>query len=160
MVTPVYLCFDSDLASSLFSVISNFGRSPFDKVITNRYKPNNLALSKRISAVRSVSFLLILVLVTSAFSVIYPQEKKIDPYELNLEELGKVVVTGSKKERLISSVTQKVDVINHQEINQIFCPKRNLSELIQYLPGASVQVLSRNDANWGAYGGIGPKYNT
>lgn len=160
MVTPVYLCFDSDLASSLFSVISNFGRSPFDKVITNRYKPNNLALSKRISAVRSVSFLLILCLVTSAFSVIYPQEKKIDPYELNLEELGKVVVTGSKKERLISSVTQKVDVINHQEINQIFCPKRNLSELIQYLPGASVQVLSRNDANWGAYGGIGPKYNT
>jgi outer membrane receptor protein involved in Fe transport len=29
-----------------------------------------------------------------------------------------------------------------------------------YKPGASVSALSRNDANWGTYGGIGPKYST
>ena len=32
--------------------------------------------------------------------------------------------------------------------------------MIARLPGASVSVLSRNDANWGTYGGIGPKYST
>ncbi|MCP4612212.1 MAG: TonB-dependent receptor [Planctomycetes bacterium] len=32
--------------------------------------------------------------------------------------------------------------------------------MIQYLPGASVKVLARNYPNWGAYGGIGPKYCT
>ncbi len=37
---------------------------------------------------------------------------------------------------------------------------RNLCELISRLPGTSVSVLSRNDANWGTYGGIGPKYST
>jgi iron complex outermembrane recepter protein len=37
---------------------------------------------------------------------------------------------------------------------------RNICEAISKLPGVSVSVLSRNDANWGTYGGIGPKYST
>jgi outer membrane receptor protein involved in Fe transport len=31
--------------------------------------------------------------------------------------------------------------------------------MFQYQPGTFVSVLSRNDANWGAYGSLGPKYN-
>ncbi|UCH15624.1 MAG: TonB-dependent receptor plug domain-containing protein, partial [Bacteroidales bacterium] len=80
---------------------------------------------------------------------------------MSLEEILKIeVVTSSKTPRLASDVTQKVDVITAHQINQIVSDKRNIAELIQYLPGASVKVLSRNDANWGAYGGIGPKYST
>ena len=37
---------------------------------------------------------------------------------------------------------------------------RNLAELMQYTSGQFVNVLSRNDANWGGYAGLGPKYNT
>ncbi|MDY0079534.1 MAG: TonB-dependent receptor [Ignavibacteriaceae bacterium] len=91
---------------------------------------------------------------------IYAQEKKIDPFDLSLEELGKLVVTSSKKARPASNVTQKVDVIAQNELEKLTTPHRNLAELIQYLPSSNVMVLSRNDANWGAYGGIGPKYNT
>ena len=70
------------------------------------------------------------------------------------------IVTASKTLRLSKEITQKVDIITSKQINQTVSGKGNISELIQYLPGASVKVLSRNDANWGAYGGIGPKYNT
>ncbi|MBI9036307.1 MAG: TonB-dependent receptor [Bacteroidales bacterium] len=79
------------------------------------------------------------------------------PFEdmLNLK-----VVTASKSEQFSSAVTQKVDVVTQRQIESMVSGNRNLAELIQYLPGASVKALSRNDANWGAYGGIGPKYNT
>ncbi len=85
--------------------------------------------------------------------------EKVDRYELSLEQLGQIAVISSKTPKLISDVTQKVDVITETQINRTLSNNRNLSELIQYLPGASVKVLSRNDVNWGAYGGIGPKYN-
>jgi outer membrane receptor protein involved in Fe transport len=88
------------------------------------------------------------------------ETKAVDPYELTLEQLGNTVITASKAPQAASKVTQKVDVITEQQINQIYLANRNISELIQYLTGASVRVLSRNDANWGAYGGIGPKYST
>ena len=34
-----------------------------------------------------------------------------------------------------------------------------MAEIFQYQPGTFASVLSRNDANWGSYGGLGPKYN-
>ncbi len=80
---------------------------------------------------------------------------------MSLEEILKIeVVTTSKTPRLASEVTQKIDIVTAHQINQMVSDKRNIVELIQYLPGASAKVLSRNDANWGAYGGIGPKYST
>ncbi len=84
----------------------------------------------------------------------------IDPYELSLEQLGKIVITASKTPQSTNKVTQKVDVVPEKLIKKIVQSNRNVAELIQYIPGAAVKVLSRNDANWGAYGGIGPKYNT
>lgn len=84
---------------------------------------------------------------------------RIDRYELSLEQLGQIAVISSKTPKLISDVTQKVDVITETQIKRTLMNNRNLAEVIQYLPGASVKVLSRNDVNWGAYGGIGPKYN-
>jgi outer membrane receptor protein involved in Fe transport len=69
-----------------------------------------------------------------------------------------VVVTAAKQEQDIGSVTQKIDVITQEEVKTIVTGNRNISETIMYKPGASVSALSRNDANWGTYGGIGPKY--
>ncbi|MFC1586052.1 TonB-dependent receptor plug domain-containing protein [Fibrobacterota bacterium] len=81
--------------------------------------------------------------------------------EMPLEELADIeVVTASKVPRQPSDITQKVDVVTRQQIDQTVSGNRNIAELIQYLPGASVKVLSRNYPNWGAYGGIGPKYST
>ncbi len=78
-----------------------------------------------------------------------------------LEDLLMVkIVTASKTERASQDITQKFDIISEKQFDEIIQDKRNIAELIQYSPGASVKVLSRNDANWGAYGGIGPKYST
>ncbi|NTW33295.1 MAG: TonB-dependent receptor [Bacteroidetes bacterium] len=84
------------------------------------------------------------------------QETKKDTTNL----LNEVVITGSKAPTQAGNVTQKIDVVNTKEIQNIISGNRNVAEAIQYLPGASVTVLSRNDANWGSYGGIGPKYST
>lgn len=112
--------------------------------------------------IKTLSFLFLIFI--SIWGEVYCQNKEpregIDPYELNLEQLGKIVITASKTPKLLSEVTQKVDVISRNQMSQIIVNNRNIVELIQYLPGASVKVLSRNDVNWGAYGGIGPKYST
>lgn len=76
---------------------------------------------------------------------------------LNLHE---VVVTTSKTPQSLSHLTQKMDVIDAREMEFMISGNRNLSELMLYKPGAFVSALSRNDANWGSYGGIGPKYST
>ncbi len=52
---------------------------------------------------------------------------------------------------------QKIDV---KEIETNVSGNRNVCEAIAGLPGASVSVPSRKDANWETYGGIGPKYST
>ncbi len=81
--------------------------------------------------------------------------------EMSISELLNIeIITSSKIPRFSSDITQKVDVVSGQQISTIISGNRNIAEFIQYLPGASVKVLSRNDANWGAYGGIGPKYST
>jgi outer membrane cobalamin receptor len=75
-------------------------------------------------------------------------------------DLKGVVITASKTPTPIGNVTQKIDVLEAPEMIPIVQGNINLTELLQYLPGSSVSVLSRNDANWGTYGGIGPKYFT
>ena len=75
-------------------------------------------------------------------------------------KLNEVVVTGSKTPQSIGNVTQKIDIIDSKEIESLVAGNRNVAEVIMYKPGASVSALSRNDANWGTYGGIGPKYST
>ncbi|HEY9123252.1 MAG TPA: TonB-dependent receptor, partial [Bacteroidales bacterium] len=75
-------------------------------------------------------------------------------------KLDEVVVTGSKTPQSIGNVTQKIDIIDSKEIGSLVSGNRNISEALMYKPGASVSALSRNDANWGTYGGIGPKYST
>jgi len=81
-------------------------------------------------------------------------------FQLNLDEFMNVVITPSKLPQLMGNVTQKVDLIDAREIETTVSGNRNICEVIAKLPGASVSILSRNDANWGTYGGIGPKYST
>jgi iron complex outermembrane recepter protein len=88
------------------------------------------------------------------------QENEKDIFQLSLEELGNIVVTPSKFLQSIGNVTQKIDVINSREIETSISGNNNICEIIEKLPGASITALSRNDANWGTYGGIGPKYST
>ncbi len=75
-------------------------------------------------------------------------------------DLNEVIVTASKTLQSAGNVTQKIDVIRSSELENLITGNRNLAEAIQYLPGNAVSVLSRNDANWGTYGGLGPKYST
>jgi len=88
------------------------------------------------------------------------QKAEQDLFQLSLKELMSVVVTPSKLPQAIGNVTQKVDVVSEDDIEATVLGNRNLCEAIARLPGASICVLSRNDANWGTYGGIGPKYST
>lgn len=76
------------------------------------------------------------------------------------DELGAIVVTASKVEKPQEQVTQKVNVITEDEIDFYVSGKGNISELLTFEPGVFVNVLSRNDANWGAVGGLQHKYNT
>ncbi len=81
-------------------------------------------------------------------------EKRPDPLRIQ------VVVTDSKVEQAQKQVTQKVLVLDSTDIERSSDSRRNAAELLQYQPGLFVSVLSRNDANWGSYGGLGPKYNS
>jgi outer membrane receptor protein involved in Fe transport len=74
----------------------------------------------------------------------------------SLKVLDLMVITGSKTPQSPGNVTQKIDVVSAKEIETTISGNRNVCEEIQKLPGAAVTVLSRNDANWGTYGGIGP----
>ena len=74
--------------------------------------------------------------------------------------IDEVVITGSKQYRSAGNVTQKIDVISSKTIESSIMGDNNIAEILQQEPGSSVSVLSRNDANWGTYSGIGPKYST
>ncbi|MFZ4523851.1 MAG: TonB-dependent receptor plug domain-containing protein, partial [Bacteroidales bacterium] len=74
--------------------------------------------------------------------------------------LKEVVITSSKSLQSLGNVTQKIEVIPAKTIENTISGNRNICDVLQNQPGASVSVLSRNDANWGTYGGIGPKYST
>jgi iron complex outermembrane recepter protein len=75
-------------------------------------------------------------------------------------KLPEVVVTDSKISQPQAKVTQQIEVIYAEDVDHQPVGNRNLAELLQYQPGLFVDVLSRNDANWGSFGGIGPKYST
>ena len=70
------------------------------------------------------------------------------------------VVTDSKIPQQQKNVTQKVLVLDATDFDGLTTANRNIAELLQYQPGVAATVLSRNDANWGSYGGLGPKYNS
>jgi len=77
----------------------------------------------------------------------------------DLYELKEILVTESKYPQDAREITHKIDIVD-EDLNHINLNNRNLSEAIKYLPGNFVNPLSRNDANWGSYGGLGPKYNS
>jgi outer membrane receptor protein involved in Fe transport len=83
------------------------------------------------------------------------QEKQAVSYSMN-----PIIVTATKVPQQEEFVTQKVDVIEREEFPDIPYDYGSISQLLTYQPGTFVNVLSRNDANWGSYGGLGPKYNT
>ena len=64
-------------------------------------------------------------------------------------EIGEIIVTANKINTSNRNVTQKVDVISSNEIQNLVAGNNNLAELITKAPGASISALSRNDANWG-----------
>jgi outer membrane receptor protein involved in Fe transport len=72
---------------------------------------------------------------------------------------GVVIVTASKLPDPQRNVTQQVSIVFSEDFDRIGTPQRNAAELMRYEPGMFVNPLSRNDANWGSYGGLGPKYN-
>jgi len=73
-------------------------------------------------------------------------------------QMDQMVVTASKVPESKGNVTQKIEVITLEETDSMVLTKGNLIEILQYQPGMAPSILSRNDANWGAAGGIGPKY--
>ena len=76
---------------------------------------------------------------------------------ISIEE---VVVTGSKIPQSPGNVTQKIDIIDSKQIQTLISANNNISEALMYRPGTSVSALSRNDANWGTFSGMGAKYCT
>ena len=100
--------------------------------------------------------LLILMLACNGFAQETAKEKK-DEKVYVLEE---VVVTEAKIAQPAKSITQKIDVITAEEVQTLTYGNRNVAEIFRYQPGTFVNPLSRNDANWGSYGGLGPKYNS
>ncbi len=74
--------------------------------------------------------------------------------------IDEITVTASKTPQSEGHATQKIDIIRNHEIEKMVSGNRNISEVLMYKPGASISPLSRNDANWGTYGGIGAKYST
>jgi outer membrane receptor protein involved in Fe transport len=87
-----------------------------------------------------------------------PIDKFIDV--LSLDDLHNIVVTDAKVAQAKESVTQKILVMNDAEFERLTDYNRNIAELLRYSAGQYVNVLSRNDANWGSHSGLGPKYNT
>ncbi len=74
--------------------------------------------------------------------------------------LEDVIVTATKTAKARGNVTQKVDVISKEELDQKILGNGNLAETVSHLPGAYVNVLARNQPNWGSVGGLGTNYNT
>jgi len=86
-----------------------------------------------------------------------PDQSPTRPYQHHEE----ITVTASKTPQTPGDVTQTVRLIDAEEIDHLpMSPNRNLSELVSYQPGVFVSSLSRNDANWGSNGGMGPKYSS
>jgi outer membrane receptor protein involved in Fe transport len=96
--------------------------------------------------------------IQESYLELMPIDKFVDT--LSIEELDKIVVTDTKVMQSLTSVTQKIMVMNDAQFERLTDYNRNISELLRYSAGQYVNVLSRNDANWGSHAGLGPKYNT
>ena len=70
------------------------------------------------------------------------------------------IVTANKAPQAASGVTQSVRVIENTEWVRFTTLPTNLATLLQREPGQFVNPLSRNDANWGSLGGLGPSYSS
>jgi len=79
---------------------------------------------------------------------------------VSLEDLANIVVTDTKVAQPRNTVTQNITVLRAEDIERQPVYNRNVVELLRYTSGQFVNVLSRNDANWGSYAGLGPKYNS
>ncbi len=75
-------------------------------------------------------------------------------------QMPEIVVTASRAPTAATNVTQVVTLIRDVDAETMVAPKANMAELLTWQPGTHITVLSRNDANWGSYGGVGPKYST
>lgn len=103
---------------------------------------------------------------TSALSILLPfwssaeaRAQGKDIYDLNLDELSKLVITDTKVGQTQEAVTQKFELIYPKEFERQTSYHGNIAELLRYTSGQFVNPLSRNDPNWGSFGGLGPKYN-
>jgi iron complex outermembrane recepter protein len=97
------------------------------------------------------------VTICGLFSTLFLNAQELQKDTIRLDE---TVITTSRIIRAPGNITQKVDVISDAVIQEAILGNRNLTEMLMQLPGSSVSVLSRNDANWGSYGALGPKYST
>lgn len=78
----------------------------------------------------------------------------------SLEDLANIIVTDTKTAQARNTVTQSIEVLLEDSIDDSPLPYRNIAGLLRQVSGQFINVLSRNDANWGAYAGLGPKYNS
>lgn len=101
-----------------------------------------------------------LIRTTITLTLISLSQQALADEQSNIQQLEDMVVTASKSPKTPGNVTQKIDIIDNKEIDAIVLGNTNVSELLKYQPGISISVLSRNDANWGASGGLSQKYNT
>ncbi|MCB2220982.1 MAG: TonB-dependent receptor [Bacteroidetes bacterium] len=104
---------------------------------------------------RKIKFIATGMITIILFFTAAAQEQVLDT--IQIEEM---VITGSRQYQSAGNVTQKINVIAATAFEPMVLGNSNLTEAIAQQPGASVSVLSRNDANWGTYSGIGPKYST
>lgn len=76
------------------------------------------------------------------------------------DALDAIVVTASKVPKPQKAVTQEVSIITEEAIDHYIDSKKNIADLLTFEPGIFINILSRNDANWGSVGGLAHKYNT
>lgn len=96
-----------------------------------------------------------------------PENNELTSLSLNefvdltsLEALSNIVLTDTKVAQSRNSVTQNIVILQNNEFDLKPDYNRNITELLRYTSGQFVNPLSRNDANWGSYAGLGAKYNT
>lgn len=87
-------------------------------------------------------------------------DEEMQSEKQNMHAFEEIVVTATKTPTPRGNVTQKVDIIDSAEIEDMVLGNGNLAEIVSHLPGAYVDVLARNQPNWGSVGGLGTNYNT
>ena len=73
-----------------------------------------------------------------------------DEADVDVYEMGEMIITGSKLPQTPGNVTQKISIITADEMGSLVLGNGNLAEMLSYSPGNFANVLSRNDANWGS----------